>query len=982
MGNRTPAQIGKFLEAKRHRMDSPEQTYGDEPNSYRKDWDTAVTRTCIFACWAYEQAAGNQAIPMVYQSVNEAEGNELGSKPHLCDRSYFFSTPRDLRLSANEGIPVFGIESKHQLRDFDVIGTSISYPVLSINLVKQLVMSDIPPTWEDRSDSAGKTYAGRNRNPEAWPMVMCGGQSYGAPEVVANVVDVWWCGEVEDEEGNPGIGAMLNRIDAFKKSGRWMSNRMSCYRDLAKEFSFLYFPNLFDVHYAYENRPSVATSREMLTMPGEVRPSKQVIGITSQVAGAQMPVVKRFVKNLDGIRGLDNPPLLYIDPGMGAGDAEVSRGCPAWCSFCALTYRQKPYRQRSVAKMRDFSTKLLQNTGGTHVSPFGPDFPMHTQKMALISDQLEHVTDDIDASSMRVDDFIADPRYILLQAHGGMESVTLGVEGNSQRMRDLIGKGAADEDVREAVGRGIAAGIRKFKLYMIASLPGEDEGDIFRIMSLAKDLADIRDGMGSSAKIQFSWTPLLVEANTPMQWFAPTAANYALGDVWEEFRDLKIEFKLGGKAQKDKVAYFQLSQRASREVGMAMIETVAEMNAGCWGGAPRGMFEVMQAALTRHGFLNQFADCYDERTKQDMFGWEVVDQGINVELMWVTYQQMKEFLENTDSETYDENFGDDYHGSEWVERCDTKCSGKTCGVCDVEDLKIRRNYIVGAANEAQIDLAAVKIIDQKTVAMRVRCRFETTDYKRFVGTKHWKHAMRRAAFRVGMPITKRAINFSSDALKFRDWTSGADFVEFGLTRRVGKAELGELIEKMNTELGADIQITDWTMRPALGAPLRSDVDLSFFEMELDTDVYTAQAAIDRWNASEYVAMIIREDTYAQGMLRETVNGKDLVDDLWLSRSGPRLMVRMLVRGKATPYLVYASMFGKNSWIEAAGNPARRIEAFVEREDERIDSFTPDCISCLMPIPVNMLEKPFGLEYCPRCKDEADGVTTQPARVHT
>jgi hypothetical protein len=233
-----------------------------------------------------------------------------------------------------------------------------------------------------------------------------------------------------------------------------------------------------------------------------------------------------------------------------------------------------------------------------------------------------------------------------------------------------------------------------------------------------------------------------------------------------------------------------------------------------------------------------------------------------------------------------------------------------------------------------------------------------------------------------MPITKRAINFSSDALKFRDWTSGADFVEFGLTRRVGKAELGELIEKMNTELGADIQITDWTMRPALGAPLRSDVDLSFFEMELDTDVYTAQAAIDRWNASEYVAMIIREDTYAQGMLRETVNGKDLVDDLWLSRSGPRLMVRMLVRGKATPYLVYASMFGKNSWIEAAGNPARRIEAFVEREDERIDSFTPDCISCLMPIPVNMLEKPFGLEYCPRCKDEADGVTTQPARVHT
>ena len=81
---------------------------------------------------------------------------------------------------------------------------------------------------------------------------------------------------------------------------------------------------------------------------------------------------------------------------------------------------------------------------------------------------------------MRVDDFIADPQYVMLQAAGGVDSVTLGVEGNSQRMRDFVGKGAADEDVKEAVARAIRAGIKRIKLYMIAFMPGEDEGDIYQ----------------------------------------------------------------------------------------------------------------------------------------------------------------------------------------------------------------------------------------------------------------------------------------------------------------------------------------------------------------------------------------------------------------------------------------------------------------------------------------------------------------------
>lgn len=971
MAYRTPKQIRDFIEKNQFRLDMPFQYYGDEPNSYLRDWESSEVRACIFACWAYEQAAGNQAIPLVYRVINER------NEKYLCDRSYFHSTTRDLRMFEKGGIPVFGVESKHQLRDFDMIGTSISYPVLSINFVKQLLMSDIPPTWDDRVDSQGNVYEGRHANPEKWPFVIVGGQMYGAPEVAANIVDAVFCGEVEDEEDNPGLGAVMDRIDSFKKRGVWQTERMKCYESLAREFDFLYFPCFIDVHYGYEHRPTVAQAIQELEI-SEVYPSKQVVGYTSKLPGMKVPIVKRIVKDMDSVPGLDNPPLLYTDPGMGVGDVEVGRGCPAWCSFCALTYRQKPYRQRSVPYMEDFAKRLRDNTGNIQIAPFSPDFPMHTEKKRLISTILEKVSDDVDASSMRVDDFIADPTYILLQAHGGMDAVTLGVEGNSQRMRDLVGKGAADEDIKEAVARGIRAGLERFKLYMIASLPGEDTGDIYKILNLAKELADIRDSMGSKARIQFSWTPMLIEGNTPFQWFAPTTANLVLGDVWEEFRELKIDFQLGGKAKRDRLTYFQLSQRASREVGMAMIEAVAEMNRGCWGGAPGGLHDKVVESLGRRGFLNGIADCYDERQKHDMFGWEMVDQGINVELMWVTYQQMKEFLENTDADTYDLNFGDDYHGNEWIERCDTKCYGKSCGVCDAKDLKLRRKYIQAAADELQVDLHHVKVIDQKTVAMKVRAKVNKGVSKRFVMNDHFRYAVRRAAYMAGIPITKRTVKFSSDNQKHKDWTCGADFVEFGLTKKMSKGDLTPLIEQMNVHLkGKDedpgIQIVDWSVLSSGADELRQDVDLSLFEMEVEVSDSKAINAVTEFKAAEYVKMVFREESRHGGIVLTEVNAKEYVEDLWLVRDGHRLLIRMMIRGKANPYLVYTALFNKKSWIDAAAKPAIRIEAFAENDGKVIDFFRPVCEECGHAIPVNLLDKPYGYELCPACTDQRAGI---------
>lgn len=957
MSSRTPQQIRAFLDENDYKLDQPHQYLGDEPNSFRKDWEACTVRMVMAASWPYEQAAGNQSLPLVYATVNKA------GPTFLCDRSYLAFGKRDWNIFASKGIPVFGIEQMRQLRDYDIVGTSIAYPVLSINLVKQLMRSDIPPRWKDRTERAGE-----------WPMIIVGGQSYGAPEGNAPIVDAYWMGEVEDEPDNPGIKDFLKRIEFWKANGAWVSDRIGCYRLLAEEFDFLYFPRFIDVEYEYqENRAAVAAcSYTFIDLRQDLKPSKQVCGIKSTTA-QQLPRRKRFVKDLDRVDGLDAPPLLYLDPGMGAGDLEVGRGCPAWCSFCALTYRQKPYRQRSPEYMVEFGKRLLTNTGGIHVAPFSPDFPMHTMKNTLIKELMENVTDEVDASSMRVDDFIADGDYILLQAHAGMDQVTLGVEGNSQRMRDLVGKGCADEDIKEAVARGIRAGIRRFKLYMICDLPGEDEGDIYRVLKLGRELADIRDTMGAhTVKIQFSWTPLLVEANTPFQWFAPTVSNRALADVWAEFKAIKIDFKLGSKAEKNRQTYFQLSQRASRDAGEAIVDVLVAMDQpACWGGVPKTMADDLQAALKKRGFHNGFADVFDERQKKDMFGWEWLDQGISTELLWVTYQQMREFLENTDSTTYDGHFNEDYHGNEWIERCDTKCYGKTCGVCDVDDLKVRQQYIRDSQKEIRVDLRGVKVIDQKSVAMRIRARFEIDDKKRFVENDHWRYAIRRAAYRAQIPITKRTVRFASDNIKTGNFMSGTDYVEFALTKRISPADVKKLLEALNAEL-AGCQITDLKAYPASTDHLRQDVDLNLYELEVDANPHTVQMRLDWWAAQEYIKIVFREAGYRGGETVEEFNCKDLVDDLWVVKEGHKLFLRMLVRGKANPYGIFQLLMGLNSSVDSRKYPARRLEAFIDQGSSQDDFLLPNCETTGQRIPVTPLGKPYHPLYSPKALDQTEG----------
>lgn len=935
-----PADIENWLGKNVHRLDGPAQWAGTEPNAVRKPWEPAAVRMCMSASWPYEQASGNQSIPAVYKAVNSHE-------QFLCDRSYLPATPRDMRIFNQAGVPAFGIESRHPLRDFDVIGTSISYIVLLANWVKLLQQSGIPVRWRDRE-------------PGRWPMVMTGGQAYCNPEAMAPVVDCVWLGEAEDEPGNGGIGQVLQMIGMFKQEGAWDGDREGCYARLARAFNYLYFPRYVSVGY-----------RDVERVDG---PSKQVAGYSGLLSGQRMPFSKRHVRDLDAIAPLDDPPLLFTDPSMGSGDAEAQRGCPAWCTFCRLSWATKPARQHSAEYMTGFASALQSSMGSVEISPFGPDFPFVTNKNAVLKSLLENVTDKIDTVAQRVDDFISDDTYLMLQASGGATSVTLGLEGTSQRMRDLVGKATSEDEVREAVARGIRAGFRKFKLFMIVSLPGEDEHDLERIVALAEDLAALRSSLAAEkVTIQFSFTPLLYEAQTPFQWFSCwPVPDHALAGVIEKLRQLGILSKLGTKAAPAKTHFFQACQRASRDAGEAIVDVLEGLEQGSWGGVPRDMPELLEAALRAHGFSNGMADLFGERGYDDFLGWEFIDTGVSRDLLWQVYSRMRDFARHTRSEGYEEQFGANYHGQEWLVRCDEGCMGKSCGACSRRDLEIRRDYLKLADEDRRIRVTGLRKVDQSSVAMRVRARLHRPEEFRWADNSFARHVLRRAGYRVqaslgdGAPcVSKSLIRFASDAHSFRDWTCGMDYVEFGLTKKLVYGELGAFMLRMAGELRPWIVLDRYSVFHG-STSMRVSEGPSLWQLEVDDDPRVMGGKLSLWQAAAHVPLKLHsEGAYFAGYTDE-VNGKDFVDDLWLVRDGSRLLLKMMARRRAGPYQVYSAVTGKPSWIEAGVHPAVCLDVLADVESGGV------CQRCGNPMPVSLDGYAWDGDWCWRCADVMAG----------
>jgi radical SAM superfamily enzyme YgiQ (UPF0313 family) len=213
---------------------------------------------------------------------------------------------------------------------------------------------------------------------------------------------------------------------------------------------------------------------------------------------------------------------------------EISRGCPWRCRFCATPPTYAPYRVRSVGAIRDSIRYGLPYR--RHVGLVGADVLGHPDFMEIAS-ELVRESVKVSVSSLRANRVTREAAMIL--SASGHKRATLGIEAGTEALRDSIGKALPDRQIFDAVRALSRAGITNLKLYFMAGLPRETEGDIKGIALLTREIRKVilseRSQRTLSPNISVVVAPFVPKKTTPFEKEAFAGVEY-LSAAMKELR--------------------------------------------------------------------------------------------------------------------------------------------------------------------------------------------------------------------------------------------------------------------------------------------------------------------------------------------------------------------------------------------------------------------------------------------------------------
>src|SRR4030042_968889 len=155
-----------------HKVMRPARYTGGEWNSIVKDWDDIPVKVALAFPDTYEVGMSNMAVPILYEILN-------GQADVLAERVYAPWTDMEAALRERK-IPLFSLESKRPLKDFNIIGFSLGYDLGYTNALNMLDLAGIPLLASERDDSH--------------PLIIAGGSGTVNPEPMADFLDAFIIG--------------------------------------------------------------------------------------------------------------------------------------------------------------------------------------------------------------------------------------------------------------------------------------------------------------------------------------------------------------------------------------------------------------------------------------------------------------------------------------------------------------------------------------------------------------------------------------------------------------------------------------------------------------------------------------------------------------------------------------------------------------------------------------------------------------------
>jgi radical SAM superfamily enzyme YgiQ (UPF0313 family) len=192
---------------------------------------------------------------------------------------------------------------------------------------------------------------------------------------------------------------------------------------------------------------------------------------------------------------------------------EVARSCPELCRFCLASYLTLPFRTPSLEDgLIPAVEKGLVAT--QRLGLLGASVTQHPQFADLLAwldkDRFEGTR--VSVSSVRAATVTAELGRIL--AKRGSKSLTIAIESGSERMRQVVNKKLATEEIYSAARYAKEGGLTGLKLYGMVGLPTEEDADVEATAELLLALKKATPGL----RLTLGVSSFVPKAHTPFQW--------------------------------------------------------------------------------------------------------------------------------------------------------------------------------------------------------------------------------------------------------------------------------------------------------------------------------------------------------------------------------------------------------------------------------------------------------------------------------
>lgn len=590
-------------------VSKPGRYIGGEYGEIIKDKSKIKLRIAFCFPDTYEIGMSNLGMKILYGALNQMDDV-------WCERAFAVWPDMEEKMRKHN-IPLFTLESKDNIKDFDIMALSLQYELCYTTAVNMIDMAGIPVFSKDRG--------------EEYPIILGGGPCAYNAEPIADFFDIFSIGE-----GEEALCELAQLYMDMKNSGTY--SKQSFLRE-ASHLKGFYVPSLYNVEY---NQDGTIKSFE------------------PKYDDVPKRVVKRIVEDLNTSYFPTKPIMPYIETVHDRIMLETFRGCIRGCRFCQAGMVYRPVREKSAEVLNRQAKETYENTGYNEISLTSlsiSDYSCLHDATDMLLDWTNEKKVNLSLPSLRADSFTKE----LMQKVSSIRSsgLTFAPEAGTQRLRDAINKNLYEKDLLNAVRLAFEGGKSQVKLYFMNGLPTETYEDIEGISKLASTVVEEFYKMPNRPKkpvsVTVSVSCFVPKPHTPFQWEAQDSLESLRSKqmfLAEKIKDKKIRYNWHeAKVSFLEAVFSKGDRRLSKVIAYAQ---------------SRGMiFDAWDEYFDYDKWIDAFEKCgidphfYANRkmSYDEILPWDVIDIGVS-----------KSFLIRESKKAYE---------SQTTTNCKEGCSG--CG---------------------------------------------------------------------------------------------------------------------------------------------------------------------------------------------------------------------------------------------------------------------------------------------------------------